>query len=138
MHNIVDSLRSVNNHHATYATALRRKSGLDILQPEAHQPVAVLDHNDLYVRIAEDSRQGLAAAIPARAGFSHRFHHPKAVLGGDLRQTASCRSNSAFWSREKTLAYKATPGGSFAGAAWRITVPVASCSGRHGQLASLP
>jgi len=45
---------------------------------------------------------------------------------------ASCRSKSAFWPGEETLAYKATPGGSLAGAAWTITVSVASGSAGAG------
>jgi len=84
MAQIVGYLPSVNHHHAA---ALSRKRGLDILKPEAHQPVAGLDNDDLYVPIAEDSQKGFAAAIQARASFLHGFHHPKTALGGELRQT---------------------------------------------------
>jgi hypothetical protein len=69
------------------------------LQAEAHQPVAALDHDDLYVRIAEDSQPGFAAAIPARAGIPHRFHHPKTVLGGELRQAGQLPIQVRFLAR---------------------------------------
>jgi hypothetical protein len=130
-HNIVGSLPAFNYHHAA---ALHRKSGLDLLQPKAHQPVALLDHDNLHLRIAEDSQPGFAPTIPAGASFPQRFHHPKAALGEELRQRGSCRSNSAFWPREETLAYNATLGGSLASAAWTITVPVASFSAGTGSL----
>lgn len=38
---------------------LNRESGLHPLQPDAHQPIAMLDYDDLHFRMAEDSQKGL-------------------------------------------------------------------------------
>ncbi|PYU26998.1 MAG: hypothetical protein DMG30_00585 [Acidobacteria bacterium] len=91
-HNIVGYLRTVNRYHAAVLT---RKSGVHVLKPEAHQPVAVLDHDDLHFRIAEDSQKRLAAAIPIGASFLHPFHRAKAVLGTAPNRMAICEQFSA-------------------------------------------
>jgi hypothetical protein len=39
--------------------------------------------DDLYVRVAEDSQKGFAAAIQARASFLHGFHHPLSTTATD-------------------------------------------------------
>jgi hypothetical protein len=53
----------------------------DILKPEAHEPVAVLDNDDLPIRIAGDSQKSFATVLQARASFLDGFHHRKAALG---------------------------------------------------------
>ena len=54
------TLSDLRTIHYQHAAALSRKGGLDVLQPEGNQPVAVLDDEDLHFRIVEDSQKGFA------------------------------------------------------------------------------
>ena len=90
--------------HNLDTSALQFQQRDNLVEPKAHQPIFVFNHDDAHRALPEQGGQFRPALIQPGPHLRHDPAHRKPLAMAQVCKRSSCRTRSSFWSALDTLA----------------------------------